>query len=401
MRDNKILYKLNQTEKLLISFSASHGLYQIFLGTFVVSFLMHNTNNQIVSVSVYNLFFYFAVMLTFVIMLNWCKRSNATFIFGTHIVLKMILMVLIAFLGPRTTDFIFLLGLMYGVQDALYNMSSKQLIIDKIHANRMMFYFGTSFAISNLVKILIPIILGILITIASLQNIAWVMFSIGIIELLLLTMVPPLSYQSKHPADLANFIKNSIKTPCIRTLFCAEFLRGVGYVLETVGIMYIVYVFHTDMNLGIWTTVFAVCTTVAVWTFGRFCSKRDFKWVITLTSLLLVIAVIFLIIYVNNFSTLVYAGTVALGVGLMDQVYSVNVLNLAKTKLITQKYRPEYLTACEIMLFFGRWAGILPVLYIGVFGNYAVLPYVILILAIGKVLASFLYVSLGNYTRNN
>ena len=398
MRENKIQHRLNRTERILVYFSVFHGIAQLFLGTFVVSFLIRNSINEIVLVSIYDLFFYFAIMLSFVLMIGRCKRGNIKVIFGSHIIVQMALITLIALLGAHAANWVMVLGILYGIQHALYSMGQQQMIIDKITAKRMIFFCGTDSAVTNIVKILVPITLGALITIGSLQNVAWIMVIMGIIELYMLFMMPPIQNTSKNHAELGKFIQQSLETPCVRKLFQAEFLRGLAYELETVGILYIVYVFHTDMNLGIWTTVFATLTAIATWCFGRFCSKRDFWWVIGLCSALLTGTIIYLIFNVNRFSVLAYSGTLALGIAMMDQVCSVNVLNLAKTKLITRKYRAEYLAARQVVSFVGRWGGIIALLYVGVFSGYKILPYLMILLAIVRISAAFIYAKIGKYT---
>lgn len=398
MRENKSLYKLNKDELLLISFSAFHGIAQLFLGTFVVSFLIRNSINEILSVSIYNLFFYFAIMLSFVLMVDRCKRGNIKFVFGSHIIVQIILITLIALLGVHAANWIMVLGMLYGVQHALYSMSIQQMVIDKVDAKKMSFFYGSDAAIVNTVKILIPITLGALITIGSLQNIAWLMVIMGLIEFGLLLVMTPLKHHKTTKADFTGFMRRSIKILCIRKLFVAEFLRGLAYELETVGILYIVYVFHTDLNLGAWSTFFAIMTAIVAWLFGRFCSKNDFKWVIKLCSILLMCAILYLMVDVNRFSTVAYAGILALSIQIMDQVLSVNVLNLAKTKFITHKYRAEYLAARQLVSFIGRWGGIIALLYVGVFGGYIILPYFIIMLAISRIYAAFMYVQIGKYT---
>ncbi len=398
MREKKFLVRLNKDERLLIIFSAFHGIAQVFLGTFVVSFLIRNSINEIVSVSLYDLFFYLAIMLSFVLMVDRCKRGNLKIVFASHIIVQIILILLIALLGANAANWVMVLGMLYGGQHALYTMSTQQMTIDKVSAKRMSFFYGSNIAMVNIVKILIPITLGALITVGSLQNIAWVMAVMGLIEFCLLFMLSPSKHHETKKADFIGFMRRSIQLPCVRELFTAEFVRGFAYELETVGVLYIVYVFHTDMNLGAWTTFFAIMTAVAAWLFCRFCSKRDFMWCTGACSILLIGSIICLMFGVNGFSTVAYAGALALSIQMMDQILSVNVLNLAKTKFITKAYRAEYLASRQLVSFVGRWGGIIALLYVGVFGGYAILPYLLVLFALARIFAAFMYVKIGKYT---
>lgn len=146
MREKKFLARLNKDERLLIIFSAFHGIAQVFLGTFVVSFLIRNSINEIVSVSLYDLFFYLAIMLSFVLMVDRCKRGNLKIVFASHIIVQIILILLIALLGANAANWVMVLGMLYGGQHALYTMSTQQMTIDKVSAKRMSFFLWVKYS---------------------------------------------------------------------------------------------------------------------------------------------------------------------------------------------------------------------------------------------------------------
>lgn len=378
-------------------FSVFHGIAQLFLNTFVVSFLIRNSLHEIISVSLYDLFFYLAIMLSFVLMVGQCKRGNIKFVFAMHLVVQMVLIVAIALLGARVPNWVVLLGILHGIQHSFYSMSQQQMVIEKVPARRMLFFSATNSAVTGFAKILMPIILGTLISVSSLQNIAWVLVLMGVTEMLLLWSVSFEPCACTACADLIGFMKRGAREPWLKKLFLAEFLRGVAFELESVGVLYIVYVFHSDFQLGVWTTVFAIITATMTWVFGRFCSKHDYGWVVGISSVLLLASIGYLMCDVNRFSALAYAGAVSLGITMMDQVLSINVLNMAKTKFVTRQYRAEYLAARQVVSFVGRWGGIIALMYIGVFGGYVFLPYLVVILALFRIAGAILFVNIGKY----
>jgi len=397
----EINHKLTKDELILTVFSVCHTVSNLFLGTFVISFLMHNAINDVVSVSVYRLFYFFAICVTFILATNWCKNGNKHIVFGMNIIARIVLLGLIAILGPNATDCVITLGVLYGIFDGFWNLPMYGMVIDNVQSERMVFFIGTKNAIKNIVKILIPVVLGALITIKSLQNVAWIIMGISALEIFMLFKLSPQKHHKYKRASLSNFWKK-IKTNCVlRKIFFSEILRGFAWVLETVVVMYIVNVFHTDMNLGIWSTVFAICTIIASWAFGRFCSERDFKWVIAICSGLLIFSAVSLIIDVNRVSTLIYAFAYAVAIEIMNQVCSATTMNLARTKFVTDAYHTEYFVTRDVMLFIGRWIACVSMIYIGVFNMNYILKYFIALLFFAQILACITITKQSKYIRNN
>lgn len=387
-------YSLTKDESILIGFDACHTIAKLFLGTFVVSFLMHNSINEIVSVSIYKLFYYIAITLTYILCANWCKNGNKNVLFGFNIVTRFVLMALIAILGVKAIDYVVILGILYGIFGGFYFLPINSMIIEKISGERMQYFISIKSAISNTFKIVFPVILGILITIQSLQNVAWVIMGISVAEFIMLLLLSPNMHRKKQPVDLIGFWNHALQHIILRKLFLAEILRGLATVLETVVTMYIVYVFHTDMNLGIWTTIFAICTIVASWAFGRFCSKRDYKWVIGLCSLMLLFAAVLLFTNVTQFSTLVYAFASTICIEIMAQICNTNVFNIAHKRYINCGYSTEYLVIREILLFVGRWTAFISLAYLGVSNMNNLLGYYIIVAVIAQIIGSVLISSL-------
>ena len=74
--------KLTRDIKLLLVFSAMRNVTDLFLGTFLISFIMHISPSQIVSVGMYRLFEYVALIVGYLAIANLCKRHNKTFVFA-------------------------------------------------------------------------------------------------------------------------------------------------------------------------------------------------------------------------------------------------------------------------------------------------------------------------------
>lgn len=386
MRGN-FCHRLTKKEWVITAFAVFHTVSNLFLGTFVVSFLMHNTINEIVSISTYRFFEILAICLTFVITANWCKNGNRTVLFGMNIVARIILMGLIAVLGSNAAGWLVVLGILYGVFEGFYNLPMHAITIENVCAKRMVFFVGTKEAIVHTFKILVPVTLGTMLTTTSLQSVAWAIMIMAIMEFFMLFLLPPCRNPKHQPIDFIGFYNHLRETPLLRKIFLSELLRSFAWILETVVVMYIVDAFHTDMNLGIWSTIFAICTIVASWAFGRFCSNRDFRWIVLSCSVLLAFSAAALIIGVNRFSILLYSFAYAVGIVTTNKICGTNILNVGQSRFVIKNIRIEYLVMRDVVLFFGRWAGCLCLMYIGAFNLHGALQYLIAILFLSHILA--------------
>ena len=90
--------KLSRDLRLLLIFSALRNVTDLFLGTFLISFLMQNSLNEILSVSTYKLFEYAATCAGFFIFAHWCKRYNKVAVFALNQVPKIALLAAIILL---------------------------------------------------------------------------------------------------------------------------------------------------------------------------------------------------------------------------------------------------------------------------------------------------------------
>lgn len=148
------------------------------------------------------------------------------------------------------------------------------------------------------------------------------------------------------------------------------------------------------MKLGIWTTIFTICTIIASGIFGRFCSRRDYNWIIILCSISMLSAATLLFINVTKINTLIYAFASAVCLEIMYQISSANVIDMARTKFIQHSEQTEYLIARDIMIFMGRWIAFVVLMYIGVFGLYKMLGIIVILSVMALSTGSCLSVSL-------
>ena len=161
------LPRLSRDLRLLLTFSALRNITDLFLGTFLVSFIMHLSASQIVSVSMYKLFEYAATCAGFFIFAAWCKRYNKVSVFALNIVPKIILLASIVYLGDRVVDYVIPLGFIYGLGSAMYHLPRNLMVGEQVPSDLMPHFISSQNIVSYIVKIVAPITLGLFITAGS------------------------------------------------------------------------------------------------------------------------------------------------------------------------------------------------------------------------------------------
>ena len=375
--------RLSRDLRLLITFSALRNITDLFLGAFLISFIMHLSHSEIVSVSMYRLFEYTATCAGFFLFANWCKKYNKITVFALNLIPKIALLLAIVVLGNRVVDYIVPLGMLYGIGAAMYHLPMNTMVGEKGNPTVMNHFIGIKNTVIYITKVITPVILGFFIDTGSYTEMACVLLGLSVVELGLTFMLTPSQHRTRTPIDFVGFFRCMMRFPVIRQMFGMEILRGFGIgLLGTVITMYTVYMFQTDLNLGIFTTVFSMFSIITSWAFGRWGRRKHYPYILTVCSMIILGAMSIFVFNTTPWTFLLYNLTYATAIILLDQINSVCIFNLSKSKCVTANHKVEYFVFRDFALFIGRWIGFVGLMYIGVFGGYEWLRwYLVLITA--------------------
>lgn len=379
--------KMSRDLWLLIVFGAFRTISDLFMGTFFVSYIMHMATNEITSISMYKLFEYAATCAGFFLFANWVKRYNKVTIFGLSMLPKIAVLLSIILLGDRAVDYVVPMGVLYGLSAAMYHLPRHAMTADKTNAHSVGRFVGTKNAIGYLVKIVAPVVLGCFIDTGSYTDVAFVLLLFTFVELGLVFFLSPSHHRSTKKIDFVGFYRCMMRFPVVRRMFVMEILRGFGLgLLGTVITMYTVYIFHTNLNLGILTTVFSLCSVVTCWVL-RYIRQNITYRVILMVCILLVLLSMSLFVYKTTpVSFLMYNFIYATAIVFMDQINNIGIYKLSRSRCITNNTRIEYFVFRDFALFIGRWIGFTGLMYIGVFGGYAWLRWYLVLIGVALIL---------------
>lgn len=390
---NKKLTHFNRDEKLLLIIPTITNISDSFLSSFFVSFIMQNTINYITDIALYKFFFYFSIIVMFFLLAKYCKTFNKVTILKIFPVFKILLLLSIIYLKDNAVNYVILLGCLYGIMGGFYNLPINALTGEKVNANKTSYFIGIKNCLYYIITILSPVILGFFITENSYVETAYFLLFISFVELFLPFFFTKSCKICGEKPELLKFFKSIIRFPIIKKYLFTEILRGfsISGVLSTLITMYTIYLFHTDLNLGIFTSIFAICSIIVSFFFGKYILKKQYPIFIKISSIFVLFSLFYFVFYPTKLTFLFYNFIYATAIVILKHIADINTYNISKHNCIEKNHSIEFFVIRDTALFIGRWIAFIALMYIGVFGNQSWLKYYLIVVTLS--ILPFSYIS--------
>ena len=383
--------RFSRDMRLMIALAALRNVYELFFCTFFVSYIMHFAANDIVSVGVYKLFEYVGTCAGFFAFANWCKQRSKITVFALQFITKIMLLGAIILAGHGITEYVVPMGLIYGVGAAMFYLPLNTMLCEKVPTQMMGRYIGFRNATMYAVKVAAPVILGLFITVGSYTEMAAALMVIAVAELAMTMMLSPSRHRTRRPIDFIGFWACVMRFRVLRTMFYGEICRGFAVGLMTAIIpMYTIYMFHTDLNLGILTTLFSLCTVVCSYVFGRFIPRRRYVGALMLCAAVTAVGMGTFVAYTVPATFILYNFVYASAITLFSQINEVGLYSLSHSRCVTDNHKIEFFVLRDFSLFIGRWIGFVGLIYVGIFGGHTWLRWYLIVIIAALLGAQFL-----------
>ena len=320
------------------------------------------------------------------------KNGKKLFLYRLSFFTNAILLLLIIYFKENIIQHIWFLGLILGLEKMLYWFPQNLLISQIAKGNQIIKYTGYSYVFSGITKIIMPIVLGYLITLNSFINTATFVLVLTIIQLFLSFFLNETISKTKKfnikalwiLATRKEKIKNSLKI---------ELLKGIVLdITDILIVLYVIYMFKTNLNLGIFTSIFAICAVTTDYILGKYCNFQSFRKILLYSSILVFLATSYFVFNTTQTSFILYNLIFASAGETLRTITEINMYKTSQDRSIIVNYRPEYIALRECVLNFGRIIGFGLIILLTLFGNDSLLKY--LILGLSLILAYVGYLSI-------
>ena len=264
--------KLRRSQKSLLSVHMLRIVLELFTSTFLTSYILSQSPDNILGTGLINIgIFYvawFAVygILDFVASFLVDKHNRASLL-RIGIIVNMLLMVALVFWGEQISQWLVLAGAVCGMSDAFYY--SSYLIMKNELAVKGSFkkYNVASTVGVNLVKVIVPTIMGYIIDVSSFSTIAVYVIAIAIAQYVITFFIS--STKPKNSSfQLNDFLKylkeDKFARDRVKYTYLNSFIAGIKTSYKTIVIILTIYIFKTNLSLGIFTSIFSLFTMIVL-----------------------------------------------------------------------------------------------------------------------------------------
>ena len=158
--------------------------------------------------------------------------------------------------------------------------------------------------------------------------------------------------------------------------------------------------FKTNLNLGIFTSIFAISTVVIDYILGKYCNFKSFKRILFYSSILVILATSYFVFDTTKLSFIIFNLIFASAGEALRTITEINMYKISQDKSIIVHYRPEYMALRECVLNFGRIIGFGVIILIALIGGDYLLKYLILCLSLILAYVGYLSIILSNQIVN-
>ena len=201
------------------------NIVTIFFDTFFAIYFFNLTNYEILPLAKYYLVVYVSLVGGFWLLKNTIKNKSKVPFLRIGISLTSVYLALIMILKEKIVDYVYLVAIIKGLGEGFYYYPRNILNTSKISNKSRRKYDGVVNSVNQISNIVIPLILGILLTYYDYITIGKVVFVLMIIIFILSFFVKEDDNKNK-PTNVFKFLKKIIKNKKIREVLLIQFFRG-------------------------------------------------------------------------------------------------------------------------------------------------------------------------------
>jgi len=370
------------------------NIVNIYFDTFFAIYFFNLTNYEILPFAKYYLVVYITILLSFWFLSGKNKLKYKVYYYRISISIMALYLALIMLFKEDIVNYIYLVAIMKGLAEGFYYYPRNILNSSKITNKERKHYNGIINAINQISSIVIPLILGIVLSYYTYVEIGKVVFVLMIVIFILSFYVKD-EKDSKKKDSLIVFYKKIKNDTMVQDSMKMQFLQGftVGSgVLVGVMTIYKILYFETNLYIGVLNSILGLLTCITCIIYAKSKKTHVFKSISIISLVLITMCLVSLAIKPSNIMFIIYLVIYSIGMTLITLTAD-NIIINTSNHLYVRFHKPEYHLFIETILEIARILGYIILLSIGIVARkeylgfvliFSIIPLTMLVLLVNK-----------------
>lgn len=385
-----MLTKKLDNYKILFSLRILKSILNNFVDVFLVLYFLKVSNSNILPLGIYKLVAVIAIIVVMFFTRNYCKVPGRIMFLRIGVILYFVYFLAILFLREKIIDYIYLVGLLYGLEEGFYYSVFNMIETDGVTNKERARYIGLYTLIKNIISILFPLIFGSIIQKSGFLNAIIFAIFIVAIQIILSNVFKDNNIPKSKTTDFKKFKEIIKERPEFKSVVFSKICAGLTYsegALSYVITIYIIKVFSESISLGIFTSIFSIISALIGLLFVKVIKPKQYNFLMTSSSVITIIFLCWMLIDCHFISIVLYNLFHTISKGLTDLIIEKNVSDFANVSALKKEYKVEYFLSIETSLFIGRVISNVLFIFMA-FSNANIIMSIFVIFAIMRVISS-------------
>ena len=347
MNNYRVLFTLRVLKNILTS----------FVDSFLVLYFLDISASNILPLGIYKLVAVFAIYGVMFFARNFCKSKNRANLIRIGIILNFIYFLTIILLRENVVNYIYFVGLLYGLEEGFYYSVYNNIESDGITNEERAKFIGSYTAVQSILSIVFPLIFGNLIYAAGFIKSLVVVLVIVTFQVILSFMIKDKNIPKSSKTNLKQYVNTVKNNKEIKQVNKMRFFTGLTYsegAFSYIITIYIIKVFSNSVSLGIFTSIFSLISCVLGILFAKCIKQKQYNGIIKISMFFTIISLCAMIYKCNMITIVLFNLCNTFSKGLMDLINISSQANISNMDLIKKEYKVEYWLEIETSLFIGR-----------------------------------------------
>jgi YQGE family putative transporter len=296
----------------MVSLSICHLIFSIinmFSSTFLVAHIYSLTDNvfdYIKNVGIFQLSTFIVMLISYFIFSYIVDKTNRVWVYRLSSVILSVVVVITIFYGQDIAKIIVLAGILMGLTYGSYYASYNVLKQEMVSRKSMKTFAVTISALSKIVSIVFPVLLGTLIEISTFSMVAIYVFILNVALIIVSFFIKAKKPQgsSFKMIDYIKNLKNNNSVNCkIKAIYKIAMFYGFVNVISSVFQIYIMMQFGSSFSLGLFSSISSVLSIVLLLIINKY-SKIGKRGLLFIIPNLLFVSLTFIYTFIPNIVTL-------------------------------------------------------------------------------------------------